>query len=478
VGVFTVLLSYFDLGVSYGLSDRVFDAAARRGGEIGMVGLDPPAGHGVRAEVPAAVVDEWRAEAARQAHRDVMETGRTGDRGRFDAELAELARSHPIPRCELIVYAVGTVLVELWLDAGIPEEFEVGLPACFEFAGYRPRIARALHSVAVGRVAEAMDARSMASPLTQLTRRELGSVSRDPSEQDADGAPYEEQLLMRSFTTLLVCTEPEDAAALPETLERLDEDPQPVIPFEYHGQIRCGWALTAVIAKRVATPDDPGEDAAEDQIKRMVECVRIAQLFYGTCEAFERLFVGEIDEQVDGYLRHTAAGRPPDELNRLRNLALAIVSLTRFANVTETQEDQRYFAWFEGESKLQSKRDFIRDAADMLYNVSDAETQSTRSRREIALNAIVLLLTSATLLSVSADLYDFVRAEEPLIGARVDRLEVVLESLIVLALIATVTTYVLLRPHPLRRRRTRRNWPLWEGLNDPTQRPPKEAGPT
>jgi hypothetical protein len=437
VGVFTVLLSYFDLGVTYGLSDRVFREAERRSAEIGMVGLEPPIGHGIRASVPVGLLDDWRDEAARQAGRDVMETGRVGDRDDFDADLARLARSHPIRRCELTIYLVGTVLVELWFEAGVPDRFLTGLPACFEFAAYRPHIARALHAVAVARLAQALDARTMASPLTALTRRELATVSIDPSELDAEGAPYEEQLLLPSFTTLVVGTEPDDAAALEPALKRFEPDAQarPVLVFEYHGQIHCGWAVTGLLARRVATPDDPGDDAPEDQIKRMLECVRIAHVFYATCEAFERLFLGEIDVQVDGYLRRTAAGRPPDELNRLRNLALAIVSLTRFASVTESQEDQRYFAWFEGESKIQSKRAFIRDAADMLYNVSEAETQSTRSRREIALNSILLLLTSMTLLSVSADLYDFVGDQEPLIGARVDRVEVVLESLILLALI-------------------------------------------
>jgi hypothetical protein len=467
--VYTVLLSYFDLGVSYGLSDRVVAEDQRRGGEIGMVGLDPPVGHGVLAEVPRAVVDAWREEAARQAHRKVMETGRTGDHERFDADLAALARSHPIARCQLIVYAVGTVLVELWLESGTPQKFEAGLAACFEFAAYRPPIARALHSVAVGRVAEAFERGAMASPLTTLTRRDLAASSPDPSERDEDGSPYVEQLLMRSFTTLVVCTEP---GRLEATLERVEPDSGPVLDFEYHGRIHCGWAVTGIVAKRAATPDEPGDDAAEDQIKRMLECVRVAHLYYGICEAFERLFLGEIDVQVDGYLRRTAGGRSPDELNRLRNLALAIVSLTRFGSVTETQEDQRYFTWFEGESDLQAKRDFIREAAEMLYNVSEAENQSIRTRREITLNVIVVLLTLATLLSVSADLYAFVRDEEPLIGQRVDRVEVVLESLTLLAIVAAITTYVLMRPRRIIQRDAE-----WEGLTDPT-RPPTAAGRT
>ena len=473
--MFPVLLSYFDLGVSYALSDRVFPAAEVAAAEIGMVGLQPALGQGIAAAAPDGVVRTWTEHAALQAHRDVMETGRRGDRDVFDAELEQLIRTHEVRRCRLTIYAVGTVLVELWFAPDVPQQFLRGLLRCFEYAGYKPEVAHALHEVAVRRIAQSLDAGTMASPLTALTRRELPPIDVDPSEQEPDGGDYREQLLLPSFTNVLVCTEPRDAEALEAALQALDPDTEPddreTVTFEFHGRLVCGWAVNAVVARRIITPDDPGDDEAEDQVKRMLACIEIAHVFYGTCEAFERLFMGETHQQVDGYLRNTTGGRRPDDLNRLRTLALAIISLTRFSSVTETQEDQAYFAWFEEQSQLQVKRDFIREAADMLYNVSEAETQSTRGRREVALNTIVLLLTSATLLSVSADLYNFVRDQEPLIGERVDRFQVVLESVLALVLVVVVTIFLLSRPKPLRLRRAPRDEPGWEGLLDPTKPP-------
>jgi hypothetical protein len=108
----------------------------------------------------------------------------------------------------------------------------------------------------------------------------------------------------------------------------------------------------------------------------MLACIQIAQVHLGTCVAFERLFRDEIDKQVGGYLRQSRGARDPDDLNRLRNLALAVVSLTESSVVTETEEDRRYFAAFEEVANTDKKRHFISTAADMVYSVADAETQS------------------------------------------------------------------------------------------------------
>jgi hypothetical protein len=312
----------------------------------------------------------------------------------------------------------------------------------------------------------------MASPLTALTRRAMPPVVADHSEKEPDGGPYEEQLLISSFNQLLICTDPGDVEELPDVLAKLDPDadPQkrPVFRFEYHGELWSGWAVEAVVARRFAFPDDPGRDEPEDQVKRMLACIRIAQVFYGTCIAFERLFLGEIDQQVDGYLRKEPGGRLPDDLNRLRNLALAVASLTGFSNVTQSAEDQEYFRSWEADTDIQKKRDFIREAADILYNVADAETQANRSRREITLNLILLLLTTVTLLSVSADAYDFIRDQDALIGDRGERARVLVQFLLGLLLVAALVVFVLSRPE----RGRRRGRPIardLHGFDDPTR---------
>jgi hypothetical protein len=39
----------------------------------------------------------------------------------------------------------------------------------------------------------------------------------------------------------------------------------------------------------------------------MMLCVKIAHVFLGTCESFTRLFLGEIQEQVGGYILEEGA---------------------------------------------------------------------------------------------------------------------------------------------------------------------------
>jgi hypothetical protein len=302
-----------------------------------------------------------------------------------------------------------------------------------------------------------LDSSLASSPLTELTRRDLPSPVEDPSELDDDGNAYAEQLYIASFTTLLICTDPSDEPKLPQLMGELDPTAdfakRPTIQFEYHGQIRFGWATCTVEARAALSPEQPGTDQPLDQIRRMLTCIQIAHVHLGTCAAFETLFQDEIDEQVGGYLRKTGGGRDPEDLNRLRNLALAVVSLTESTLVTETDEDRRYFAEFEKVANTDKKRQFISTAAEMVYSVADAETQRTNARRQNLVSAIVLLLTSLTLLSVSADAYDFVRAEQLIVSDRGERLGLVLEFVLGVCLLVAVVWYLVMSPRGNRRGR-------------------------
>jgi hypothetical protein len=89
-------------------------------------------------------------------------------------------------------------------------------------------------------------------------------------------------------------------------------------------------------------------------------------------------------------------------------------------------------------------------ATETLYNVQVAETQSREVRRQGVLNAILLLLTSFTLISVTADAYNFVRDQEVMIPERLDRVLVLSEFVLALALLLAIAVYV---TWPSRRRR-------------------------
>lgn len=161
--------------------------------------------------------------------------------------------------------------------------------------------------------------------------------------------------------------------------------------------------------------------------------------FQGACDAFEKLFFHETIHQADGYIKGKPGGRSHVELNRLRTLALAVVSLTNFAPVAVAEEDQAYFKAYNENAKLGDMHDLILTRCEILLNVQQAEAEEENARRELYLNTVVLTLTGFTLLSVLADTYGFLKGEEKWFNAFFERAGV----LVVTILILVVTLLVL-----------------------------------
>ena len=448
------LVGYFDMGTSYGLGDDVFPKGeAAPEPDIGLVGINFPLGQGLLLDLCARapeLVALWRQEAVRQVARPEMETGWTGDlavpRAEFDRRIEELAAHHPIERCELRIHAVGTVLAELRFGSGVPLPYLPGLLRCFEYAAYRPHVADELLAASARRVEAALGPEL--TGLVELSQREL-------PEAKSDARGYTERMLFSGFTHLVACVDDGDEGELAAVTDALNLRSEDVIDFEYHGKLHYGWHASLLEPNEVRGWGRPGGEgeSPEEQIMRMEACIRVAHVFLGTCEAFTRLFESEIRKQVGGYVAKHAAGRSPEELNRLRTLALAVVSVTRFEGVTATEEDQTYFRKFNESADIGGKHEMIQRATEVLYNVQVAETQEKESRRQWVLSVIVGLLTSLTLISVTADAYDFIRADESLIERRAYRLLLVtLEIALIVAILVVLLTVA------VRARRRDRFW--------------------
>jgi hypothetical protein len=446
------LVGYFDIGESYGLGDDVFPESERqREPDIGLVGINFPLGQGLLLDAledaPAAVA-RWRAEAVKQVTRPEMETGWSEDLGvsrpEFDRTLETLIASHAIARCRLSIHAVGTVYTELQFAGGIELTYVEGVLSCFEFAAYTPAVADTLLAVARRRVASALGPKL--TGLAELSRRDLPEVR-------TDRKGYAERMLFSSFTNVIACVDDGDDRLLPAVTEAMDLDDGEPIDFEYHGRLHFGWATCVLEPKKLNGWEDEPEASRytpEQQIERMEADIRVAHVFLGTTEAFTRLFVNEIHEQVGGYVAKKPAGRSPQELNRLRTLALAVVNLTDFDQVVPTSEDQAYFSAFKLHADIEDKHKAIQDATEVLYNVQVAETQGEESKRQRMLNVIVLLLTSLTIISVTADAYDFIRAEDFPIDRRVERMRLLIQF--VIGLVVLVALAILATRAPRRRR--------------------------
>jgi hypothetical protein len=444
------LIGYFDIGKSYGLGDDAFPVSERAPEpDISLVGIQFPLGQGLvvdlLSDVPE-VVALWRDEAVAQVTRPEMETGWSqglGSRERFDHELKLAASQHPITCCELRIHAVGTVLAELRFAPGVPLPYAHGLSSCFEYAAYRPAVADALQDVAERHAGDVLG--SSRSGLVELSRRALPQTMRD-------SRGYEERMLFSSgFTQVIACIdENDDVNAVTAAFDLRAED---VVVFEHHGSLHYGWGTCVLEPNQVTGWQDPGGEgeSPEQQIMRMEACIRVAQAFLGTCEAFTRLFETEMHEQVGGYVENRPAGRTPEELNRLRTLALAVVNLTSFDRVSPTEEDRAYFRKFNDNADLDGKHQLIQQATEVLYNVQVAETQNKDSRRQWILSLIIGLLTSLTLISVTGDAYDFIRDDQSLIAQRFYRLLVVSAELALILAILVVLVVLALRPRRGRR---------------------------
>jgi hypothetical protein len=441
------LISYFDLGESYGLDDNVFDQ--RRLARRYDVGISNPLGRGVLVDLQrdhSHLVQEWRAVAVEQISRPEMELGFDPGLELSPAEFAErlgaVISEHPLTRCDLTIYAIGIALICLEFGANVPVEHMRGVGWCFEYAAYTSHISRPLFEL--GRTeARAAVVGLDRNGLVALTRRE------EPQEITDDQGYTEYSLLTGAgFTSVVLAVDVGDHEQVSRAMRLMDIDEQaPVVAFEFHGELRFGWATCVLVARDLdrwtGVAGYWGETPVQ-AIGRMQACIEIAHTFLGTSESFYRLFVTELHAQIGGLASAKAFARTPQELNRLRTLALAVMSVTNFDLVTPMQEDRTYFRLFEEEANVSERLQFIQQTCEILYNVQEAEIQMEESqervlaRRAHTLNRILAGLTSLTLISVSIDAYNFIREDQPLIQGQPQRVLVLLAFILLLALFGSL----------------------------------------
>jgi hypothetical protein len=371
-----VLISYFDVSESYGLGDDCFSRERLAADYDAM-------GRGVRVDLPrdhSGLVNAWRQLAVEQVDRPEMELGFDPilglTRSQFSELLKTVIRECRMTRCDITVLAVGLALLRLDFDAGIPVDLVRGVGRCFEYAAYTPRISNGLHEAAQ-QTAEGAVPDFTHNRLAKLTRR--GPRNGSIHSEGVTGDEESPLLTGTGFTNVLVFMDAGDDEVL-ESITRAFElgDPTPdeVVEFEFHGSLRFDWATCLVRARRLEEwtgEARPGQEAPEQAVGRMLACIEVAHSFLGACDAFRELFRAEIRAQVDGYAKAVRGGRESQDLNRLRTLALALISLTSFNLVTASAEDQRYFRLFEQAADIEQRKTFIQEACEILYNVEEAE---------------------------------------------------------------------------------------------------------
>ena len=434
------LQSYFDLGVSFGLGDDVFSQLPTLVPDIAAIGIRNPLGQGIVCDLKATapdIVKKWKEKAKEKVNIPEMELGYVGAPdvthkaneapfARFKEELIEGIERHPIDLCELTIYAVGTVFLRLDLGSGIPLRFLEGFHRCYEYAAYLVDVSKSLQEVA-RRAAEAA-AGGQGKGLEELSGRRSMEIQ-------TDTRGYQEATLFTAFTCVGLCVdETDDIEAIRKHFQEIEGKDLQTLTFEYHGKLHFGWA--ACLLEPRTRGLKPEEALAE--MARMVECIQIAHVFLGTCEAFEKLFLQETVQQVDSYVKGRSTGRKWKELNRLRTLALAVIGLTSYGPITMADEDQTFFRCWEQHARIESRQRRIQEQCELLYNVQEAEADAEVANREWLLNRVLLFLTAMTFITVITDSYGFVRYEEGWLALWPHRLEILAGLLAALAVVLMV----------------------------------------
>jgi hypothetical protein len=451
------MISYYDVSESYGLGDGSFRPERLAPGyDLGEVGITNPLGRGVLVDLQRDYPDlmsAWKEASLSQVDRSESEIGHNSVTGLTRAQFGDRLKvviNHSISHCRIVILAVGVALLRLEFSAGIPVDLMRGVSRCYEYAAYTPAISAGLQSAAEQAARNAVhDVKR--NGLIELTSRSKATVS-------GDSTGYEESSLLTNagFTNVLVCVDAGDheiADQAARFFELDDPAPDEVINFEFHGSLRFGWATCLVQARGLQEwtgEIGTGQETPEQAVGRMLACIEIAHTFLGACEAFTGLFNAEMHAQVGGYARATLGGRRSQDLNRLRTLALALVSLTNFDLVTPTEEDQQYFRLFEKAANIGKKQSFIQEACEILYNVQETEFQRQQDRRDRILAYFLAGLTSLTLVSVMADSYNFIGGQNTtLISSRSERLEL----LVAVGILGILLILLLIRPSFRRRKR-------------------------
>jgi hypothetical protein len=452
----------FDLGVSFGLRDDVLQAPPAAADQKQYkyhvreperyrraLGIRNPLGEGVPCkleDVRPQVLALWREKALLLVNDPDMELGYEDDdprnRERLKEEVRQLVQRYPIESCELTVYTIGAVFLRLDFANGLQRHLKQlqGLYKCFEFAGYTPEVSDALLDVAHETAAVAF--RGQGKGLQDLARRPQPLIQ-------ADRQGKADSRLISGFSCVALCVQDRGEAQLPAddvgavkaALRNVATGTFEELTFDYHGKMHWDWAASVIEPRLASRRTEP----IPVEIDRMLYCIQIAHVFLGICEAFERLLLNETFLQADGYVKGVRAGRSPRALNRLRTLALAVVSLTRFDTASAAEEDQEYFRRFESQAHIADRHGRIQQQCEILLNVQAAETQAEEAKREKILNRAVLVLTAFTLVSVLVESYQFVREDEHWFQW-VYRLDILALSIAAIALVIVVLLRFLARP--------------------------------
>src|SRR5437660_6998 len=275
------LQGYFDLGASFGL------AGTEQIANMGIV--NPCSGAEVHTLSGSGIEDEWKKRAVKKAndpelHLDHVVGSSTNhseaDDIRFRKRLADCIKRQRIELFELHIYPIGTVFLRMDLGSGVPDEFVEGVLRSYEWAAYESDMSERLWK----------EARNVVDKKLALSKDDLWKISaRRPIDMRIEDGKNDWFTLITAFGFVALCVDENDDA---QTLKRAMPDWQNIkepIEFAHIGRLHFGWCSSVVELVRTKRGSKTPEELLK-QIDRIVNCIEIATVFLGTCEALRTLF--------------------------------------------------------------------------------------------------------------------------------------------------------------------------------------------
>jgi hypothetical protein len=191
------------------------------------------------------------------------------------------------------------------------------------------------------------------------------------------------------YQLILMCTNQQDASLASGILKNYDE----LTPLQMDdGKISLGWAAAIV------------EPSNVDYVSRILFLLKMAQVYYGICDGFERLFSHHISNSVRENLSGEKSVYDAVSLNRLRTIAHTVAEFTRFSALTQNISDQKLLTAFDQMGGLSQKIEHMASACEIFTNIQNEVLEQKQARRDKRLNVYAMALTALTIVSVLADM--------------------------------------------------------------------------
>lgn len=390
-----IMIGYFDLGISFDINDQPFLSEQKRqklqarikyhvkypACEL-PIGINLPLGKGLRIEFDESFAQEWLMHAREKPHsKDLQDL--------FDnlslKDLQDLFDNISLKECYIDVYSIGIAIIILHIYNLLPGLYSsyINFYKCFEYAGYE-NISKQLKSIC--RDIIAIFARN--SLIEQISKRfDIEDVG------DSDFIP--------GFTCIFLC----DNDCEKDNVIKIAQDYERQYRFKRlnldDGTLYLGWACSVLIPRT-------------DKYERIIHLIKIAHLFYGIAEAFEKLFYSKmIDSTRDILGEEDHIGEKDNiydsvRLNALKTFSSTIVELTFILSVSNNISDWHFLKAFNDISQLDVRRRRIHAISNIFDKIRSEKNRIEWSKKEKILRNIAYVLTILTIESVIGDIINTV----------------------------------------------------------------------